>query len=439
MNKIGLIIAREYLSRIRKKSFIIMTILGPILFSCVFIIPIWLVTIEEGEEKIIQVIDIADVFRGEIKGSEIITYDFVDSNLESAKKALLGNEIFGVLYIPKIDFENPKGIRFISMQNCGMNVISMLEEKIAKEIERIKLVDSNLDEKVLNNLKTDISLQTIRLSELGVEKENSTGAAVAIGYATGFLIYMFVFIYGAQIMRGIVEEKTSRVIEVVISSVRPFQLMMGKIIGIASVGLTQFVLWVFLSWGFILGFSFIIMKDVDSKKTEGVMEQSMIMASSESARNQEIYLNSLNALKQINLPLILTCFVFYFLAGYFLYGALFAAIGSAVDSEADTQQFIIPIAAPLIISLLLISVVMQEPNGNLAFWFSIIPLTSPVIMMSRLAFDVPTSEILLSMILLVGCFCITTWIASRIYRVGIFMHGVKINYKILVKWVMKHN
>ncbi|MFY0626417.1 MAG: ABC transporter permease [Reichenbachiella sp.] len=439
MNKVGLIIIREYLSRVKKKSFVIMTILGPILFSSMFIIPIWLATRESSEEKVIQVIDESGIFNGEIQPHDKTTYLFVDQSLEDAKKSLTSEVFFGLLYIPKLDIDDPKGIQFISTQNPGISVKGDLEWKIKTQIENIKLVNSGLDKSVLDNLKADVFVQTINLSETGEESESSAGAATAVGYIGAFLIYFFIFLYGAQIMRGIIEEKTSRIIEVVIASVRPFQLMMGKIIGIASVGLTQFLLWVLFSIGIVSGLSAVIMKDVDPQQIEQALEESQSMSVASNSETQEIFKKSMGALDQINIPLLLTCFVFYFLAGYLFYGALFAAVGSAVDSDADSQQFMLPITIPLIVSIAMISVVINEPHGNMSFWLSIIPFTSPVIMMMRLPFDVQIWELLLSMILLIVGFGLTTWFASRIYRIGIFMHGTKVNYKTLAKWFMMKN
>ena len=439
MNKIGLIIAREYISRVKKKSFVIMTILGPILFSAMFVIPIWLATRSSTEEKVIQVIDEAGLFKGEIGPWDNTTYEFIDDPLDSAKKNLNFNGMFGLLYIPKFDIENPRGFEFFSTQNPGITVEGDLSYKINHQIENIKLVNSGLDKEVLDNLKSDASVKMINLSESGIEKESSTIGATAAGYISAFLIYMFIFIYGAQVMRGIIEEKTSRIIEVVIASVRPFQLMMGKILGIASVGLTQFVLWVLFSSAIVFGIRAMIGGDVDPQQLQETMEQTQMMAGEANNPMQGVMMKSMDTLSQINFPLILTCFVFYFLAGYLFYGSLFAAVGSAVDSDADSQQFMFPITVPLILSIIMIQVVIKEPHGSLSFWLSIIPFTSPVIMMMRLPFNVEIWEILLSMVLMVGGFVGTTWLASRIYRVGIFMHGTKVNYKTLAKWFMMKN
>ncbi len=438
MNKIGLIIVREYLSRVRKKSFVIMTFLGPILFSSMFIVPMWLATRSSTEEKVIQVIDQAGLFKGEIGARDNTSYSFIDEPLDSAKKALNYNGKFGLLYIPKFDIDDPKGFQFFSTQNPGISVQGDLEWKIKNQIENIKLVNSGLDKEVLDNLKAHVSVQTINLTESGTEKESSAGGATVAGYISAFLIYMFIFMYGAQVMRGIIEEKTSRIIEVVIASVRPFQLMMGKIIGIASVGLTQFVLWVLFSAGIVTAISSFIMQGVDPEQVKQAMESAQAM-SPQMTQTQEVFMKSMDVIGQINIPLILACFIFYFLAGYLFYGSLFAAVGSAVDSDADSQQFMFPITIPLILSIVMISVVIKDPHGSLSFWLSVIPFTSPVIMMMRLPFDVEIWEILLSMVMMIGGFIATTWFASRIYRIGIFMHGTKVNYKTLAKWFMMKN
>lgn len=439
MNKIGLIIVREYLSRVKKKSFVIMTILGPILFSSMFIVPIWLATRESSDEKVIKVIDESNIFKGEIPAHDNTTYEFTDVELEKGKQDLNNSGTFGLLYIPELDIDDPKGVQFFSTKNPGISVKGDLEWKIKNQIENIKLVNSGLDKAVLDNLKAYVEVQTINLSETGEESESSAGAATAVGYLGAFLIYFFIFLYGAQIMRGIIEEKTSRIIEVVIASVRPFQLMMGKIIGIASVGLTQFILWVLFSSAIVSGLSAVILKDANPQQMEQMVENAQAMNVGEDNKTQEIFMKSMGALEQVNLPLLLACFVFYFLAGYLFYGSLFAAVGSAVDSDADSQQFMLPITIPLILSIAMISVVINEPHGSLSFWLSIIPFTSPVIMMMRLPFDVNAWEVILSMVMLIAGFTATTWFASRIYRIGIFMHGTKVNYKTLAKWFMMKN
>lgn len=434
MNKIGLIIAREYIARVKKKSFIIMTILGPILFAGMMGIVFWSAT-REGDQKLIQVIDESGLFENKIENTETITYQFVQADVEETKEALLRSEaIFGLLHIPEINLDDPQGIKFYSMQSPGIAIEGGMEKRIRGIIEDEKLSNSGLEQELIDNLRAHVDIHIINLSDTGDESESNSGIAFGVGYISSFLLYMFIFIYGMQIMRGVTQEKTSRIIEVMIASVRPFQLMMGKIIGIAAVGLTQFVLWAVMTTALTSVTTSLILDQ--PTPAEQMVQQAGVDA--EQIEAQEKAFDIMSITDKIDIPVILSCFLIYFLGGYLLYGALLAAIGSAVDSEADSQQFMLPITLPLIFSMMMISIVIQEPHGTMAFWLSIIPFTSPVIMMMRLPFDVPLWEIALSVSLLVAGFCATTWMAGRIYRIGIFMHGTKVNYKTLVKWfVMK--
>ena len=297
-----------------------------------------------------------------------------------------------------------------------------------------KLANSGLDQELIDNLRAHVDIHIINLSESGDESESNSGIAFGVGYVSSFLLYMFIFIYGMQIMRGVTQEKTSRIIEVMIASVRPFQLMMGKILGIAAVGLTQFVLWAVMTTALTSATSSFILDQPAA--TEQFANEAGMDTEGMSAQDKAFDISKV--LDKIELPTILASFLIYFLGGYLLYGALLAAIGSAVDSEADSQQFMLPVTLPLIFSMMMISIVIQEPHGTMAFWLSMIPFTSPVIMMMRLPFDVPLWELVLSVSLLIAGFCGTTWMAGRIYRIGIFMHGTKVNYKTLAKWfVMK--
>lgn len=436
MNKIGLIIAREYIARVKKKSFIIMTVLGPILFAGMMALVFWSAT-REGDQKLIQVIDESGLFQNKIENTETITYQFISADVEQTKQALLESDaIFGLLHIPTIDLDNPEGIKFYSVQSPGIAIEGGIEKKVRGIIEGEKLANSGLEQKLIDNLRADVDIQTINLSDSGDESESNSGVAFGVGYVSSFLLYMFIFIYGMQIMRGVTQEKTSRIIEVMIASVRPFQLMMGKIIGIAAVGLTQFVLWAVMTTALTSVTSSLILDQPSTTEQLAMQAGGELDAEQLEAQNEAFDL--LNIANKIDIPTILGSFLIYFLGGYLLYGALLAAIGSAVDSEADSQQFMLPITLPLIFSMMMISIVIQEPHGSMAFWLSIIPFTSPVIMMMRLPFDVPAWELALSIALLVAGFCGTTWMAGRIYRIGIFMHGTKVNYKTLAKWfIMK--
>ena len=282
--------------------------------------------------------------------------------------------------------------------------------------------------------------ETISLNEEG-EKSSSSGAATVIGGICAFLIYISVFVYGTQVMRGVTEEKTSRIVEVIISSVKPYQLMMGKIIGVALVGLTQFILWILLT---ILlttaaGYAF---KDKIGDNPQAKMEEvqkkmpsSAMGTATASAGAENPVTQVLSAVSSLNIPYIIACFLFFYLGGYLFYSALFGAVGAAVDNDADTQQFMLPITMPIVFSFIFAQMALRDPDGSLAFWTSIIPFTSPIVMMVRIPFGVPAWELALSMVLLVLGFMGTIWLASRIYRVGILMYGKKVSYKELGKWI----
>ncbi len=427
MNKILLIVKREYLTRVRKRSFIVMSIIGPVLFGLMFLIPIWLVT-REGEQKVIEVLDESGYFIDKFEEKGSTKFVFINQEIDEAKESLPGSDKYGILYIPDIKLDNPEGIIFFAEQNPSIEVQADLERMIKRRIEDIKLERSGIDRDKLDSIKTRVSINTINISSEG-EKEGDTGIATATGYIASLLIYFFIFMYGIQVMRGVIEEKSNRIVEVIISSVRPFQLMMGKIMGIGAVGLTQFLLWTVLSTAIYIVVYQYYMGDIP-QNTE-VMTMGNQIAEAPQPEAAEIF----EKIETINFPLIIGSFVFYFLGAYLFYGSLFAAVGSAVDNDSDAQQFQIPVTIPLIFSVIILTAIIREPHGSLAFWTSLIPFTSPVIMMMRIPFNPPTWQIILSMVMLVIGFIFTTWLASRIYRIGILMHGGKISYKILVKWM----
>jgi ABC-2 type transport system permease protein len=311
---------------------------------------------------------------------------------------------------------------------------SYIRNTIKTEVENRKLIASGIDPEVIKSSKTNINIQTIRLEENGEESKSYTEVDVALGLISSILIYFFIFMFGAQVMRGVIEEKTSRIIEVIVSSVKPFQLMMGKIVGIALVGLTQFLLWVLLTLGIYTIVSAIFGPEAVNQIQTGNGMMGQIPNSSQLAGNQQVS-EIFDIIRSIDFGVIIFSFVVYFIAGYLLYAALFAAIGSAVDNEADTQQFMLPVSAPLILGMVLSNFVVNNPDGGIAFWLSMFPLTSPVIMMVRIPFGVPYWQIGLSMGILVLGFLFTTWLAAKIYRTGILMYGKKISYKELWKWL----
>ena len=445
MHKIWLIIQREYLTRVRKKSFIIMTLLTPLLLAAFMIIPAWLVTISDSAETV-MVLDQSGLFEGKLENKKDLKFIPVAGSLDQAKTLYQETDYTALLHIPKeLSIDDPKGIRIFSRKNMSLQTQVRLENVLEKEVENQRFVASGMDRATLEKMKANVSLTAINLSAEG-EKDNNAIVTSIAGVAGAVIIYFFIFMYGVQIMRGVIEEKTSRIIEVVISSVKPFQLMMGKVIGIAAVGLTQFLLWVVLSMVVVTG----VQAAFGVKAAPTPMEQlaaGRAAATGEEVDEEqadaaqdngaaEVIGESMTALSNLNIPLIIGSFLFYFLGGYLLYGSLFGAIGAAVDNETDTQQFMFPITIPLIISFIMsYTLVLKNPDGPVAFWMSIIPFTSPIVMMVRVPFGVPAWELLLSMALLVLGFIFTTWIASRIYRIGILMYGKKINYKELSKWL----
>ncbi|WP_205499649.1 ABC transporter permease [Rufibacter psychrotolerans] len=432
MDKIWLVFQREYLVRVRKKSFIVMTILGPLLMALVMIVPIWLATMSD-DTKIVQVLDESGYLKGKLTSTEELKFVNVAGTLEEAKASYLKSEDAALLYIPKIDLEKPQGIQLFSQKSTSLAMKGSLEKQVRQELEEVKFANSGIDQQVLDKIKTPISIRTVNLSAEG-EKSSDVAVTTGVGFIGAFLIYLFIFIYGAQIMRGVIEEKTSRILEVMVSSVKPFQLMAGKIMGIAAVGLTQFLLWIILtsaiSGGVAARFDLKRFSDAQINQTMQGMENDR-----DALQAQEIH-EVVSAAQNLNVPLLVGSFLFYFLGGYLLYGALFGAVGAAVDSETDSQQFMLPITVPLILSFIVAqTIIVKNPNGPVAFWMSMIPFTSPVVMMLRLPFGVPGWEMALSMLLLVLGFIGTIWVAARIYRVGILMYGKKVNYRELSKWL----
>lgn len=412
-----------------------MTFLAPILFVGFYATVIW-VAMGSVEKKTIQVIDESKQFASEFKDSNSLHFEIVEEPLEVAKNKMAGGDASALVYIPKDMVKDSKGLRIYSQKNVSLELKSEIEKQIEHQIESIKLAEAGITHRILEDSRVNVSSQTISLEE-GEEKNSSSGAATVIGGVCAFLIYFSVMVYGTQVMRGITEEKTSRIVEVIISSVKPFQLMMGKIIGVALVGLTQFVLWITLTLLLATATSLYFKDQLPQDQTQMEQVQKSMPGGAITATSQveNPMTEVLGAVNSLNIPLILGCFLFYFLGGYLLYSALFGAVGAAVDSDSDTQQFMLPITLPIVFSFVFAQFVLRDPDGSLAFWTSMIPFTSPIIMMVRIPFGVPAWELALSMTLLVAGFIVTIWLASRIYRVGILMYGKKVSYKELAKWI----
>jgi ABC-2 type transport system permease protein len=417
MNKIFLIIKREYVVRVKKKSFIIMTILAPLLMAALIVAPVFLA--DQGQEKrLIAVTEIESSYAKEITDSENIHFTIIaKKEADLIKKNISESPYYAILNIQDTNFT------LYGSQQIGLNVRKSIENQIETIIERNNLKRAGIDIDILEKAKTNITIKTKIIDNEGKTTASNAEASIGIGFITGILIYMFIFMYGTMVMRGVIEEKTNRIVEIIISSVKPFQLMMGKILGVALVGLTQFFLWILLTVAISAIAELLFIDTTELANDVNSIDQSVILAEFSKLTGG------------IDLVKIFISFIFFFLFGYLMYSSLFAAVGSAVDAEADTQQFVVPITIPLILAFILIQPVMDNPDGPLAFWLSIIPLTSPVIMMARLPFGVENWELILSMILLICGFILTTSLAAKIYRTGILMYGKKISYKELWKWL----
>ena len=438
MSKISLIIKREYTSRVMKKSFIILTFLTPLLFAGMIMVPLWLSSIKNTSKKHIVVIDRTNIYRNVLKSNDTYTFEFENRSAEEIRGKNAENEDFAALLVITEDLsKNPKAVTFYSEEQVNMELKEYVSGLLNNYVEQQKLAVYNIPnlKKIVEESHGDIKIATIKWGEDGKERPGSSELALVIGMISAFIIYMFIVIYGAQVMSGVVQEKTSRIVEVIISSVKPFELMMGKIIGIALVGLTQFFLWVLLTVlistiaGSFIGGSM----DVNALQQAGSMSMGVHSASGGNTHNAVCEVYSL--LSSFDFAQIIILFVVYFLGGYLLYASLFAAVGSAVDSETDTQQFSLPLTLPIIFAIYAAIYSAQNPDGPLAIWCSMIPFTSPIVMMVRIPFGVPAWEIAVSLVILALSFVGTTWMAGKIYRTGILLYGKKVTWKELWKWI----
>lgn len=447
MSKIGIIIQREYKTRVMKKSFLLLTFLTPVLLTALMMVPIWLSSFKDDVRKQIIVVDKTQKYHDVLKSNENYSFVFSEKSLEEIKNskdtALKSEdksdehsdkktELVAILYINENLADNPKGATLYSDKQIDMELPQYLTSVLNQYVRDEKLASydiPDLKEKIEES-KTNIKISTIKWSEDGKEKQTSPEIAMILGLISAFLIYMFIMTYGSQVMNGVVQEKTNRIVEVIISSVKPFELMMGKIIGIALVGLTQFLLWVILTVTIVSSVS--LTMGVDLQPTDMQTSQMMLQ---NGGQDMEMMIKTMAMINSINWVKTISLFLFYFLGGYLLYSSFFAAIGSAVDSETDTQQFSMPITLPIFFGIFVATYSVQNPNGPLAFWCSIIPLTSPIVMMVRIPFDVPLWQLALSMSVLTLSFIGSTWLAGKIYRTGILMYGKKVSWKEMWKWI----
>ena len=427
-----LIIQREFITRVRKKTFLLMTLLAPLLLAAVMIVPGLLASMPEDDKSII-VLDEPSILVPE-EGTSQFSLEYLNPNefdLETGKIFLRESDKDALLYIPSGNGWDPDFIKnnilLFGKEDIGIDLQRFVERQLEEKINQQKLIRQGVDPEVVAQTKTKVTIKSFTMGEEGNEETSATPLKMGLGYIAGILIYFFIFFYAVQVMRGVIEEKTSRIVEVIISSVRPRQLMMGKILGIGLVGVVQFLIWVILSGTIYAVVSTFIYPEIFAQQVPADPGAPDISTVDQT--------NLFSMLNSINFPVVLSGFVFYFFGGYFLYSALFAALGSAIDQEADSQQFMLPVTAPMIIAITTAMNVIQDPNGPLAFWMSMIPLTSPISMMIRLPFGVPIWQIALSALILVGTFFGVVALAGKIYRVGILMYGKKVTWKELYKWL----
>jgi ABC-2 type transport system permease protein len=438
MKKIWLVTKREYITRVKKKSFLVMTLLSPLLIVLFYGIIFYFSfnkDISDTSKKVL-IVDESGNFKNQLKNSKTISFEYVNIDKNEIQKVLEIDENYGIIFIPA-NSDSIKELEFLGKEQPSLNTLDYIESQFLSTIKNKKLSEKGIDKEILTQINSQkLNLKTIKYTEKGIEKGNS-GVTTMIGFIGAFLIYLFIFLYGIQVMRGVIEEKTNRIVEVIISSVKPFQLMMGKIVGIAMVGLTQFLLWIVLVSVLSGPVSGTIMNLMDVSPTEIAASQGAKIPENTNEGGIGVFMNDLG---NYNFTLILCMFLFYFISGYLFYGSLFAAIGSAVDNETDTQQFMFPMTMPLILAFVLAqSVVVNAPNGSIAVWLSMIPFTSPVVMMVRLPFGVPVWQILVSMLSMITGFIFTVWLAGRIYRIGILTFGKKPSYKEIWKWLFMNN
>lgn len=437
MNKIGLIIGREFNERVRKKSFIITTILMPVLMILLMAAPALIMSFSQGDEKSIGVIDASGLIGERLQDDETLRFEKLEIPLNEARQQR--SDLFAILYIAPDILQNPKGVQLYANSSTSMTLEMAICSQIEQVLEEEKLKGYEIEnlQAILDEIETSVSMQTFRndKSQETTSETQSSMVATVIGYILAFVLYMFLLIYGSMVMQSVIEEKNNRVLEVMVSSVKPFDLMMGKILGVGAVAVLQVVIWGVL----VMGVGTLVVPHLmpdDVMATATAIEQGAVM---QTADFDPDLMQAVAAVTDMGYLLkIFGSMILFVFGGFLLYAAMFAAVGSAVDNVQDAAQLQTPITLPIILGLLMMMAVINDPTSKLAFWFSIIPFTSPIVMMARIPYDIPTWEILLSLVVLYLSFIVLVWFAAKIYRVGIFMYGKKPTLKELWKW-MRYN
>jgi ABC-2 type transport system permease protein len=432
MTKTGIIIKREYLRRVSKKSFLILTFLMPFLIAAMLFVPLWLARIKSGEVRNVVIIDATGKYGSLFQDTE--SYRFVGSekSLDDYRNSR-DKEAYAIVSISADLLENPSAAALYSEKQIPADLSRLVNQTLSRQLENDKLATFNIPnlKEIIDESKVNFSIQTIKWGEDGSESASSARIASVVGMVSTILIYMFILMYGSMVMQGALEEKTNRIVELMVSSVRPVELMMGKIIALGFVGLTQLFLWGVMTACLLFAGMFFIGKDLDPS----ALQQGMAAQASAMPAGMESLSNLSQTLGAIDFASLGFFFVVYFIGGYLLYAAIFAAIGSSVSQQEDTQQFMTPVMILIIFALYAGMYSMENPDGPLAFWCSLIPFTSPIVMMIRLPFEIPLWEKLLSVALLYATAWGITWLSARIYRVGVLMYGKKPSIREFIKWI----
>lgn len=435
MNHLSLIIKREYLNKVRNKSFIIMTFLSPLLVVAIFSLVAYLSQLNNDKVRYISVLDESGLFASQFESGDNLKFQLLEGvTLEQAKSNAENSEVYGLLYIPNtqnID-ELAQRITFYSEDSPSLLVMNNIENVIQAKANSLKLNEAGMDAELIKSLRVKIDTQ---LETFGGEETSKLGSGLKLifGGAAGYLLFMFIIIYGNMIMRSVIEEKTSRIIEIIISSVKPMKLLLGKILGTSLAGVTQFLVWVILIGILSFAVTSIFGIDLTSAQTQ---QQEMLQQIQNTDGIQGTVTEVMRELYNLPILNLVIMFLLFFIGGYLLYASLYAAIGAAVDSETDTQQFMLPILLPLILAVYVgFFTVIEDPHGTVSQIFSFIPFTSPVVMLMRIPFGVPLWQQILSAVILFATFMGTVWVAAKIYRVGILMYGKKPSYKEIIKWL----
>lgn len=436
MSNVSIIIQREFNERVRKKSFIISTLLMPLLMLLLMAAPALVMQFSRGEEKTIAVVDQSGLVAPQLEDDEELSFRIVDMPVEEARKQTEG--LFGVLWIGADILADPSAVKLYANSSSSLSLELSITGRIERilEAEKLKAYDIDNLQQILDEVATSVTMQTFR-NDKSQEEETQAGSsavATAAGFILGMILYMFLLMYGAMVMQSVIEEKQNRVLEVMVSSVRPFQLMLGKILGVAAVAVVQVLIWGVLI--VVLG-SFVMPMLLPEEVLAGAqaMQQGMPDATALAGVNPDMLQAVAAVTDTAYIAKLFGCLVLFVFGGYLLYSAMFAAVGSAVDNVRDTQQFQLPITLPIILALIVMMTVIKDPNSPLAFWCSMIPFTSPIVMMARVPYGIPWWEVALSLALLYASFVAMVWFAAKIYRVGIFMYGKKPSFKELLKWV----